>query len=376
MRIAILTFHRAFNCGARLQAWALKTVLERMGHSVEFPNCNDVGFVKRLLPLERRKPFWWQLVSLGYRIFANTFSAPYCDVIRSRYERFQKGLNCVDLSPSDFSGRYDLVVVGSDQVWNEKISFPNSSLFLGEGIPKSIPLIAYSASLGEIALSEKYIEKLKECLPRFSVISLRETSSIKMLEGLGLQGLRCVVDPTLLLSALDYDGIKANIGARGDFLFTYAITYSRSSISKVFRVAKKLKVPCHVSRAYEVSYLTKPFGFSFPVSPAHLLAYTAQAKYVICASFHGMIFAILFHKPFVCMRPERDEVESRPMALLKSLGMANRIVTPETSVEDIISILEEPYPDDIDEKISALRSQSISWLEGAIGDCSRFERKS
>ena len=31
MRIAIITFHRAYNCRTMLQAWALKTVLERMG---------------------------------------------------------------------------------------------------------------------------------------------------------------------------------------------------------------------------------------------------------------------------------------------------------------------------------------------------------
>ena len=46
MRIAILTFHRAYNCGAMLQAWALKTVLERKGHALvdkEFDECLVFG---------------------------------------------------------------------------------------------------------------------------------------------------------------------------------------------------------------------------------------------------------------------------------------------------------------------------------------------
>ena len=47
MKIAILTFHRAYNCGAMLQAWALRTVLERMGHTIEFPILNHVGETKR-----------------------------------------------------------------------------------------------------------------------------------------------------------------------------------------------------------------------------------------------------------------------------------------------------------------------------------------
>ena len=35
MKYGIITFHNTLNCGASLQAYALQTYLESMGHSVE-----------------------------------------------------------------------------------------------------------------------------------------------------------------------------------------------------------------------------------------------------------------------------------------------------------------------------------------------------
>ena len=51
MRIAVLTFHWEDNCGAMLQAWALRTVLERMGHQVTFPVRRAMRRQRRWFPL-------------------------------------------------------------------------------------------------------------------------------------------------------------------------------------------------------------------------------------------------------------------------------------------------------------------------------------
>ena len=92
MRIAILTFHRAYNCGAMLQAWALKTVLERMGHTVEFPDCNHVGEDGRWKYglVNKEKHGMQRLASLVGRFFVNAMSIPCEDILRSRYRRFRK----------------------------------------------------------------------------------------------------------------------------------------------------------------------------------------------------------------------------------------------------------------------------------------------
>ena len=84
MKIAILTFHRAYNCGAMLQAWALRTVLERMGHVVEFPILNHVGERNRWLKLiDFRKRGMNLIRSFIGRFLLNIFSVPCEDTLRT-----------------------------------------------------------------------------------------------------------------------------------------------------------------------------------------------------------------------------------------------------------------------------------------------------
>ena len=149
MRIAIITFHRAYNCGAMLQAWALKTVLERMGHKVEFPICNHVGEDKRWKYewINRDKRGMQVFRSLVGRFMLNALSIPCEDILRMRYRHFRKmHLPERVCSPDNFDKHYDLVVVGSDQVWSAKHSKSDAPLFLAENHSACVRKIAYAAS--------------------------------------------------------------------------------------------------------------------------------------------------------------------------------------------------------------------------------------
>ena len=160
MRIAILTFHRAYNCGAMLQAWALKTVLERMGHKVEFPICNHVGEEARWKYgwVNRDKRGIQFLRSLLGRFLLNALSVPCEDILRMRYRHFRKvHLPERVCSPGSFSKYYDLVVVGSDQVWSVKHAMSEAPLFFAENIPACVRKIVYAASYGDRPLNDDAI---------------------------------------------------------------------------------------------------------------------------------------------------------------------------------------------------------------------------
>lgn len=366
MKLAILTFHRARNCGALLQSWALKTTLERMGHRVEFPDRVGVKILPRFIPFVRKPTLVRQILSILYRSFLNLASIVYTDVIRHRYLKFFKQLPCVFCAAKDFKGRYDAIVVGSDQVWNEHITASQTAFFLGEGIDPGVPLIAYAASLGDRVPSATYCEALKAAFPRFKRISLREEAGTACIRALGRPDATTVLDPTLLLTVQDYAVLKAPVRMKRAGIFTYAVSFTDESLARIHAIAKALHLPCRISRPYEKTLVGIPKGVSAPVDPSRLIAYTEQAKYVIAASFHGMVFALLYKKPFVLMRPQKDTHETRPASLLKQLGMLNRIVTPETPIDEVIAILNEPYPVDFEERLSVLREQSKQWLEDAL----------
>lgn len=372
MRIAVLTFHRAYNCGAALQAWALKTTLERLGHRVEFPDCNTVGHWKRFI--NRKQVRWWKPdASRLYTRCFNLLSLGITDCIRMRYARFLKHLPCVSCAPKDFAARYDLILIGSDQVWNEIVSQPDTPLFLGAGIPEKLPLIAYAASMGDWDPSEGYARQLQEALPRFTAVSLRENSGAQRLKRLCHRDFPVVADPTLLLTARDYAPVTAPLRSRKPFLFSYSVTSTLESERAVRAVARHLKLPFRIARPYAESWLMQKRRMAFPVDPARLLAFSAQATCLIPASFHGMIFAIHYRKPFVLMRPHTDDSESRPAALLRELGMSERLVTPELPTDEIVSRLLAPYPDDIDARLAALSAHATAWLREALSaaeDCS------
>ena len=122
MRIGILTLPLHTNYGGILQAYALQTVLEKMGHEVvvfDTPN-------KTLLP-----PLWKMPLSFGKRtlkkilgrtdrIFVEHYQNKIRPVIAKNILPFIDGKihrkvikNFHQLSQAD----YDAIIVGSDQVW-------------------------------------------------------------------------------------------------------------------------------------------------------------------------------------------------------------------------------------------------------------------
>lgn len=90
MKVAVLTFHRAFNCGALLQAWALRRILEEMGHEVVFPDANWVGVQPRFVRIVFKRPLMRFLRSVAFRSLNNLLACLGLDGSRRGYERFRR----------------------------------------------------------------------------------------------------------------------------------------------------------------------------------------------------------------------------------------------------------------------------------------------
>lgn len=125
MKIGILTLPLHTNYGGILQAYALQTVLERMGHEVHV-------IEKKKKPL--RLPTYKILLCYGKRIAMNLLGHKTLVFYERKYNREQpvvrqntdkfihKYVHLVQYD--DFSdikeSEYDAIVVGSDQVWRPK----------------------------------------------------------------------------------------------------------------------------------------------------------------------------------------------------------------------------------------------------------------
>lgn len=370
MRIGILTFHRAYNCGAMLQAWALRKTLERMGHTVEFPTCNHVGEVARWQfswVNSEKKGCLAKARSFFGRLLVNAFSIPNYDILRYRYRAFRRRhLPERKINPSKFDSCYELLVVGSDQVFSLKHLEDYAPTFLCENKPMNLRAIAYAASYGDKPLAKEPLNRVVEGVKRFSAVSVREKLAQKQLsEETGI-AIAETLDPTLLVESADYAEIARGHVPKEPYLLLYSLSNSAWLISVARELARRLGVRLVLAPCYAYSRWGAAPEVDFCVSPDRLVQYARNAEYVLAGSFHGTIMGVVFKKPFLSIREQVDEYESRPASLLRKLGCPERLVNPKTSIEEMEALL-RAGTSDCESELKRLRNESLKWLRGAVG---------
>ncbi len=363
MRIGILTFHRAFNCGAMLQAYALKTVLERMGHEVEFPNCNKVGDVSRWHRFDwHGKSLYKKLRHLGSLTLINLLSLGIEDKKRRRFKKFRMTyLPERDCTPADFEKFYDCLIVGSDQVWNPICAGESeASLFLLENFSFSKPIIAYSVSCGDKQLSSEICARIQAAAKKCVAVSVREP----LVNALLKSDYSIVPDPTLLLSREDYQMLVPACKTRKrKLLYCFTLDASPFVVSTAQTLAKRLNADCVIQPTYQFSRWGAPKGLTYGLSPINMIEKMFQADYILASSFHGTVFAIHSGKPFLSLRDQVDTLESRPASLLRQLNMSERLVNPSVSIDAMKSLLEIPLPTELNVRLKALRETGCAFLQ-------------
>lgn len=371
MKIGILTFHRAYNCGAMLQAWALKTVLERMGHVVEFPICNHVGERKRwqFSFTNPEKHGLDALRALAGRCLINALSIPNEDILRVRYKKFRnRFLIERDCVPEELDKYYDLVIVGSDQVWSESQSEGDAPVFFAENISGDVRKIAYAVSYGDHPLDAVALERVVSAVGRFAAISVREPLARQQLVMHINRRIDVTLDPTLLLDGVDYEAIATMPDKKGaPYLFMYTLYATPFFVDTARALAHRLGVKCVIAPCYQYSRYCAPKGLSYGISPDRLVGLARGAKYVLAGSFHGTVMGVLLKKPFLSLRKQVDQYESRPAALLNMMGCGNRLVDPKSSIDDMEALLRTNVSLSAYDKLEEKRRESMVWLKEAIG---------
>jgi len=362
VRIAILTFHRANNCGALLQAWALATVLQRLGHAVEFPNCNIVGedglfFRKSRRVPEGKRGFAWLRSFLG-RLALDLFRIGKCAKPALGLVAFRdRNLVCRDSRPRDFERFYDLVIVGSDQVWNPALTGNETALFLCEKLPPDLPRLAYAGSCGDSPLQGAPLSRLVSALRRFSAVSVREGFAREMLASQGIDAVQ-VLDPTLLLEAADYLPLAASTPSHSPYLYVYAL-FDEPWLR---RLAEEIAAEKGLKVVFSVAY---PMN-GCAVTPDEMIAGIAHADCVLASSFHGTVLSTIFAKPFLSFPKEKGAKPVRQAEFLASVGLSARLCTGEEDSADLCRRLEESIPTSVRSSLAASRTRSLDWLKSSL----------
>ena len=332
-RVGILTLHHSYNCGSMLQAFALQETLERMGHEVRVINFSNEGQARLYRVLERP-------TSLK-RIVKDLLLAPRAGRIRrnfAAYERFMTEHLHLDgpvvrrREELDDAG-YDVVVAGSDQVWNVTIDDGDDAYFLPwvTGARR----VAYAPSFGARSIARFSPDPRVHAgwLKDFDALSIRERNGRRWIRELIGVDVPVLLDPTLLLDAGDYAPLEHRPpGLPGEYLFYYAPSYSRPINRFVAAIAKRhgLAVVAFNAKTFYVKGMGLT-GFVLPAveGPAAYLALIRGAAAVVTTSFHGTVFSTIYRRPFWTVKNGgMYHDDDRVLTLLEALGLQDRLVPP------------------------------------------------
>lgn len=356
MRIGILTLPLHTNYGGILQAYALQTVLERMGHEVCLIEEKRKPLCLPLLkaPLAYSKRIVKNLIGHTCPIFYEQkrnreipIERQYTDKFINRYIKRRVINNFSEVKEGDF----DAIIVGSDQIWRPKY-FPHiehTYLDFSEGW--NIKRLAYAASFGtdEWEYTPEQTVKCGSLLKRFDAVSVRETSGVRLCaEHFGMKAVH-VLDPTMLLSTNDYIKLfemSDSPKSKGNLL-CYILDETSEKNKLINDISKETGLtPFRVNSNVKNHNSALAERIQPPVE--QWLRGFYDAKYVITDSFHACVFSILFNKPFTVIGNAARGI-SRFSSLLDKFCLTDRMLTDisifdgnlNINWQNVMSILDE-----------------------------------
>lgn len=372
MKIGILTLPLHTNYGGILQAYALQTVLERMGHEVKVIDRN----ICRPLPLRKMPMTYLKRMVKKYiyhkdiRVFSEQYNAKIYPLLQCNTDEFiQEYINRIFVRKLDQLSRrkmFDVIVVGSDQVWRP-IYFGVDDIenaFLKFTFGQDIKRIAYAPSFGVDTweYTKQQTKKCKKLLKRFDAISVREKSGVSLCKSHFEVEPEWVLDPTMLLTNVDYEYFfkNANIPVSKGSLLVYILDEIKEKKTIIEKLASLYHlIPFGVGSKVEDDKAPIEERIQPPVE--EWLRGFYDAKYVVTDSFHACVFSIIFKKQFIVVANKKRGI-SRLESLLGMLGLNDRIVNECTSFSDLQTI---DY-DTVYQKYEILRKNSIDFLMRAL----------
>lgn len=344
MKIAILTLPLHTNYGGILQAYALQTILGRMGH--------DVHVIER-----KRKPLSLPIYkmpfSYGKRIIKNLIGRrfplfyeqkinrerpiiqQYTDEFIHKYIHLKQYDTFSDILPSE----YDAFVVGSDQVWRPKYFGANQmgNAYLQFTESWDVKRLAYAASFGteNWEYTPKQTEECSRLAKLFNAISVREDSGIELCKKyLGVDA-RHVLDPTMLLDKQDYINLFETTHtppSKGNLLY-YILDETEEKKEILKSIVDKTKLnPFNVKS--NSNDINSPISERIQPPLEQWLRGFYDADFIFTDSFHACVFSILFNKPFI-VYGNKNRGMSRFVSLLTMFGLEDTLVTSSKSLSDV-----------------------------------------
>lgn len=371
-RIGVITIYTEPNYGSVLQAYATQILLTHLGL--------DCKIIKYKYPNEWNYRQGYPRSS-AIRLFVRSLGLKKThkkinrlkDFIKENLNLTQEFGNLEALNNYDWKKNFDIVAVGSDQVWNYRYLYGESAFMLSF-LPEGFKRISIASSFACKEITSEYFGKYQKYLSKFFALSVRESfGEVILKDQLNLkQEIKVILDPTLLLSSQQWlSSIKQKSVKRIEekkYILLYGLYYAFEPRPYIFELLKyfKKKCGCEVVALEGYAPLTQTGGLEMidctDASLYEFIYLFNNSEMVVTSSFHGTAFGLNFSKPLVSIIPDNG-IDDRLMSLLTLAGVKNCAVPIGTQFEKI----EPDYnKDKVKASLDKLRKDSIDWIKKVI----------
>lgn len=347
MKVFTITYSFAQNCGAMLQAYALKEFLAQSGYDAQVINYRKFDKTLFYIPdtikgMIRMMPY---IMSNVFKLFGHIRRILRYQFFRNHYLNLTSlCADDTDLKKLNLQG--NTFITGSDQIWN--VGHGVSKAFYLHFVQKGNNTISYAASFGVTEIPEKYRQESIEGLNNIRHLSVREQTGREIVRSLTGREAELVVDPVFLLDESIWDNLAGKRIKRKPYFFVYYGSDASLSVAKKIQEETGL---CIVNNVIDMG-------------PVEFINYIKYAEYVVCNSFHALAFSIIFGKKFYSLDDEGKSGE-RSRNLLEHIGAEKYCIR---SATDFLWKEEDRDVDAWKKKLYQWVAESKKFLINAICD--------
>ncbi|SFH62477.1 Polysaccharide pyruvyl transferase [Lachnospiraceae bacterium NLAE-zl-G231] len=361
-KVWLITYVGSANYGAALQLFATYKALEKIGCDVAIVNYENKYEVKQkslkylLTNVRLKQKIVWLISSFVFDVRKNSIN---------NFSEFYKSMTYTRkiYKVNEMIGKADIYCVGSDQVWNPKITHGFDEVFClaNDDLHKKI---SFASSMGSAEFGLYDTSILKTHLRNFDALSVREQVAANYIKENITNKVVTVVDPTFLFDKDDWMNFwsyKKERPISDKYVLIYALggyfnecnTLARQIANKIG--AKVVAITLSTRKKNVDEILTN-------VTPELFVHYIANASFVVTNSFHGTCFSINLGIPFYSIKYAKNPF--RASELLEKCGLKKRFYCGKNQIEDCMF-----KNDDILDAQIYLKEESaksMKWLRNAI----------
>ena len=358
-KILVYTGYKTINYGSMLQAFATLEMLKKLDTEPVMLNLDGLW---KTIKTKKMKfyflsgDFAFLLQSKGRMYFSKLYeklNLSYGRKIKQRRKKFEdfaeQFLVLTDKvngfsDASDLAEKYEVVLLGSDQVWLPSSVITDIYTLNFVQTPHVVKAV-YAPSFGVSRIPYKYRNKYREMLKDLDYVSVREDSGKKII--MEVAGIDCpiVADPVIMLNK---DEWKAKIPyqevCRSRYIFVYLLGNNRWQREWIKRYAarRKLQTVALVHLDAYVPYDEKYFDhLLIESSPVEFLNWIRNADEIFTDSYHCTLFSLIENRNIWCFRRFNDQkkvsTNSRLYSILGKLGLQRRMLGKDSRIEDCMA---------------------------------------